>query len=178
MSSIAIHSNLEKIPPAVKQFAKRGLFLFAGWIILYHVCLKPFRIPDHWLSNTTGIATAKLLTSWYAPATFIEKDSFACVFIDGRSVIRIGDPCNALDLMVLYAAFIICLPTTKKRMISFIISGIVAIFVLNILRCNALVWLAINRNELVDFAHKYAFSAIVYCAIFYGWILYTRNYRP
>ena len=164
-----------EIPAAVKSFATRGLLLLFAWIIFYHLLLKPHRIPDRWLSNTTAAGTAKLLSTWYAPAYNLDKDGFACVFIGQRPVIRIGDPCNALDLMALYIAFIICIPSTKKRMLAFSAAGIVVIFLLNILRCNALTWISLQKHEWLDFAHKYLFTAIVYAFIFWGWILYTAK---
>ncbi|CAN5735511.1 hypothetical protein BH10BAC3_BH10BAC3_31070 [soil metagenome] len=177
MLSVPIKTQLTNIPAPVKLFAKRAILLLAVWVLIYHVALKPHRIPDRLLSNTTATATAALLSAWYEPATFIEKDGWACVIINNTSVIRIGDPCNALDLMALYIGFILCIPTNAKRVLLFIAGGIIAIFILNTLRCNALAWLAINKNEWVDFAHKYAFTAIVYCVIFYGWVLYTNKYK-
>ena len=175
MLSLPIKTQLNSVPAPVKLFAKRALLLLAVWVLIYHVALKPYRIPDRLLSNATATSTAKLLSAWYEPATFMEKDGWACVIINNTSIIRIGDPCNALDLMALYIGFILCIPTKAKRMLLFITGGIIAIFILNTLRCNALAWLAIHKNGWVDFAHKYAFTAIVYCAIFYGWIMYTNK---
>lgn len=165
----------QQIPAPVKTFLLRALVLVMAWCLVYIGLLKPQRVPDRWLSNTTAAATAKALSIGYAPARFAEKDGFACVVMGERSVIRIGDPCNALDLMALYVAFIICLPSAVKRMLLFSVSGIAAIFVLNVLRCYSLAWITINKNEWLDFAHKYAFTAIVYCFIFYGWIVYLRS---
>jgi exosortase family protein XrtF len=178
MLSFPIKTERKNIPAPVKLFAKRALLLLVGWIFVYHVALKPYRIPDRLLSNTTAMATANFLNLCYAPASFIEKDGWASVTINNKSVIRIGDPCNALDLIALYIGFILCLPTNAKRMLLFIAGGIMCIFILNTFRCTALAWLAINKQTWVDFAHKYAFTAIVYCTIFYGWILYVKNDKP
>ena len=170
-------SQLNNVPPPVRLFAKRALLLLLSWILMYHVILKPYRIPDRWLSNSTATSTAKLLSLWYAPASFIEKDGWACVVINERSAIRIGDPCNGLDLIILYIGFMICMPTSKKRLLTFSILGTAAIFLLNVLRCAVLAWLSLNKHEWIDFAHKYAFTAIVYCCIFYGWVLYIKQYK-
>ena len=176
MLAIRRNNQLDKIPAPVKLFAKKALFLLAAWILIYHILLKPYRIPDRLLSNITAAATAKLLGVWYAPASFIEIDGWSCVVMNSTSVIRIGDPCNGLDLMALYIGFLLCIPTSGKRLLLFASTGVVAIFLLNVLRCSALAWLALNKHEWVNFAHKYAFTAIVYCCIFYGWILYTKTY--
>lgn len=177
MLSISIKEQINKLPPAVRLFTKRASILLLVWILIYYPLLQPARIPDRWISNVTASGTAKLLSMWYAPATAMEQNKMAVVAIDDRSVIRIGDPCNAFDLFVLYIAFLLCLPTDKKRMLLFGIGGICAIFMLNLIRCNALVWIALNQREWLDVAHKYIFTAIVYCCIFYGWMLYTKNYH-
>ena len=94
--------------------------------------------------------------------------------INGRKVVGIADPCNALELYILFIGFLICVPTTTKRFILFSLGGIAVIFVLNILRCAGMIWVNIHRNEVFDFAHHYLFKLIVYAAIFGGWVWYSK----
>jgi exosortase/archaeosortase family protein len=177
MLTVTVKSRFDKVPAPARLFAKRALLLFAAWILIYYGLLKPYRIPDRWLSNITAGATANLLNLLYAPATSTEIKGWSCVIMNSRSVIRVGDPCNGLDLFVLYCGFMLCVPTSKKRLLLFSLAGFAVIFILNVLRCSALAWLALNKHQWVEFAHKYAFTAIVYCTIFYGWVLYTKKYN-
>ena len=177
VSAVSLKSAWQKIPPSIRAFGKRALMLLVGWIILYNTLLKPYRIPDRWLSNLTAKATAAFMTQVYKPSGFMEKDGWACVTMNNRSIIRIGDPCNALDLFVLYLGFMLCIPRSKQRMLLFSIGGLVAIFAINVLRCAALAWMALQNHDWIEFAHKYVFTAIVYCCIFAGWVWYAKDHK-
>ncbi len=172
-----LKENFHKIPIPVKLFLQRALLLITGWILLYHLVLRPKGIPDDWFTNITAGATAKLLTAWYHPATSVKGIRSADILIDNKRVLLIGDNCNALQLYILYTGFLLCVPTTKKRIVVFTIAGVASIFILNVLRCYALTWLNINKHDWVDFAHKYAFTFIVYLCIFCSWVWYCNKYE-
>jgi exosortase/archaeosortase family protein len=71
--------------------------------------------------------------------------------------------------------FLLCIPASAKRKLLFAAAGVSAIFLLNILRCNALAWLSIHQHQWLNFAHKYVFTALAYLSIFYGWLLYAKT---
>ncbi|HWB28260.1 MAG TPA: exosortase/archaeosortase family protein [Chitinophagaceae bacterium] len=179
----------QEVPASVKIFAKRALLLIAGWLLLYQLLLKPAGVPDRWLTHVTATSTVYVLNSWYGhgfaatDGTMLNPVSGSTdkiSFITYKNILRlrIADGCNALDLFMLYAGFLLCLPTGAARMTLFGITGVIAIFVLNILRLYALVLLAINLPGWLNFAHHYAFTIIVYCCIFAGWVFYAKSYTP
>lgn len=87
----------------------------------------------------------------------------------------IADPCNGLELLVLYLIFIIALPATLKRKLFFVVAGLLIIHFVNILRCVGLVALLIHYDEYFNIAHHYIFKMAVYFTIFLCWFWFAKG---
>ena len=181
-------SDLKKywvdIPSAVRSFLVKAVLCFLIWKVTYHLYIKPHRLLDVPLTVQTASNTQQVLAFIYPQKNFTNKEVIThnkadffgiSIMANGKKVITVLDPCNALELYILYVLFIICLPSNWKRMLLFISLGIVGIYLLNIARCAVLGMLNINRSLYVDFAHHYLFTMVVYIAIFAGWALYINK---
>lgn len=168
-----------KIPKTVRSFLLRAVLIFIGWQLLYNFVLLPVRVPDIALTNLTCLATAKSLSLFWNNVSFEYinhvSDRAAVIFLDGKRLVNIADPCNGLDLYVLYVGFLCCFPGTTKRRIAFLLAGIPAIWVANILRCVIISWMNVDHREWVDISHHYIFTTIMYLFIFYVWMLYVKK---
>jgi len=174
----------QEIPGAVRSFLVKAVIFFLIWKVAYHLYIKPQRFLDVPLTVQTAINTQQALAIIYPNKQFTSKvviprnkaDFYGIsIGADGRKIITVLDPCNALELYILYTFFIICLPSNWRRMLLFIGVGIIGIYLLNIARCALLGILNINRSLYVDFAHHYLFTMVVYIAIFAGWALYLNK---
>lgn len=181
MDNTYIKKFYSHVPQVIRVYLTRALLFLAGWLILYAMILKPTGIPDKWLTEITAKCTVKLSSFWYEGLDYKtgqeSMSGFTDIFINGKVILRIADGCNALDLIVLYISFLFCAPTNFKRILAFGVAGILLIFSLNVIRCTALIWIAENFKHLFDFAHKYVFTAIVYCFIFGMWVAYAKKIR-
>lgn len=184
----SITSSLNKyfleIPAPVRKFLITSIILFSIWKLTYHLYLKPSRLIDIPLTVQTAKNTQQLLATLYPNYNFFseqkipdKKIDFFGVYLlkDSKRIIGIFDPCNALEVFVIYIGFIICLPSNFKRMALYILLGIIGLYILNILRCTVLGILNINRSDYVDFAHHYLFTMVVYIGIFLGWASYINK---
>ena len=174
----------QEIPASVRKFLITSIILFTIWKVCYHLYLKPTRLIDIPLTVQTANNTQQLLQAIYPNYNFTneqrlpkEKIDFFGVYImkDSKKIIGIFDPCNALEVFVIYIGLIICLPSNFKRMALYIVLGIVGLYILNILRCTVLGILNINSSVYVDFAHHYLFTMVVYIGIFLGWASYIKQ---
>lgn len=170
----SLKQQYKKLPDTVRLFIQRALLFFVAWKIVYDGFLQPRRIPDGWLTKITGELTAWLVSVVYHPADAYLSAERSFIFMKGEKIIAIADGCNAFDLMVTYAAFLFCLPTNWKRAMAYLLFGIPAIFLLNIIRSCAIVWININYPSLFDVAHHYVFQIMVYAFIFYCWVKYAE----
>ena len=168
-----------KVPVPVRRFLIKAVLLFAVWQVVYLGFLQPKRIPDMQLTNITCQATTYCL-SWFYPDVDMlhvidpRNDQLAIIHRHKKAIIGIGDPCNALEIFVLYWAFLLCFPGNVKRKWVFFAAGTAVIFVVNVWRCVALAWLKMYHRSWVDISHHYIFTIIVYLIVFYMWVLFSK----
>jgi exosortase/archaeosortase family protein len=178
-SQISIFSNA---PLPVKAFLKKALLIFIIWKLLYHLLLFPIRVPDKQLTDLTAYSTMKLYNTFLKNDVVSFKEEtrkgtkISSVSIAGRKVINIADGCNGLELYVLYVGFLLCIPTTYRRLVVFTLVGTISIYVANSFRCFGLAWLFLNNYSFADFAHHYVFKMIIYAMIFFAWVKYSEKY--
>lgn len=163
----------EKIPAHVRPFLIRGIILVVVWELLYNFVLKPTGIPDDQLTRLVQLGAMELLSWFYTSVT----DYGNKIIIDGNLAVGIAHQCNGLELIALYIGFILCIPTSLKRMLAFITLGTIAICILNVIRTALLAAMYNHDHSLTDFAHHYVFKIIIYAAVFGGWVLYVKKPR-
>jgi len=180
-----------RIPRPVAIFFLKAFALFVGWKAFYIFFLLPTRGVDRPLTRFIGAATATVLNVGSGPVhyhaveagdTSLADDKLVIstamdIRRDGRQTLRIADACNGLELMVLYAGFLLCFPAPAGKKLRYIPLGILLIMVMNILRCTALVWIFIHYHKYLDFSHHFLFTFLIYGLIFILWFLFTKNLR-
>lgn len=178
----------QQIPKGIRSMIIKGALLLFVWKILYTFWLEPRRILDRPLTYMVAEQTAAIMQIIWPESNYgfkkVEKKhkgdaqsiiEHVSILKDNKRTITIADNCNGLEIMLLYAAFIICLPGKLKRKFFFIIMGIPILHTANLLRCIGLVWLHLYMPGAFDFAHHYLFKIIVYGISFGLWVLYLRN---
>ncbi len=179
---------LKEVPIEVRNFLIKAAFLFVVWKLSYYLILKPHRTIDKPLTIQVTKSTAQVLKSIYPTSVFsiIEKkltseiDFYGLIILkDGKKILGIADPCNALELIVLFVGFLICISSNKwKRTIIFGLLGILIIYVCNVLRCSFIGYLNISSSSYVEIAHHYIFKLIMYFIIFAMWVWYLKAKTP
>lgn len=180
----------QQIPSAVKQFLLKGIIMLVVWKLVYLGLLFPTRVLDRPLTNTVGKLTvwgANIITH---PNDYIAKEELGreldidasarsvmqqSIYFDGHKVAGVYDSCNALELMVLYAGFIICIPAAAKRKWAFALGGLAVIFVVNVLRCIGIVYALRYYPQHADFIHHYLFELAVYATIIAMWLAFANK---
>ena len=161
---------------------------FLIWEFIYNVFLLPERIIDKPMCSFVGNGTAKFINlikgSNVSYCKTIYEYAFndgerylsdrAVVFLGNNRLIGIADPCNGLNLLVLFIGFIVVYPSKIYLKISYSFFGIIVIMLLNIARCAGLGLIHNSYPSLTDFAHHYAFKMITYLAIFFMWYHFVR----
>ncbi len=174
-----IKALYDRIPRLVKIFLLRATIIFVAWQLLYHFVLDPTRFPDKILTNITCFSTSEMLSLFYnnVVAFYIHNIDlrFAAIRINGKVAIAIADPCNALEIYVLYVAFLFCFPGNLKRRLAFIMLGLPIIYIINTIRCVLIAWLNLYHPAWSDFSHHYVFTTAVYLIVFYIWVLYSKK---
>ena len=173
------------IPLPIRLFLGKALLVFISWKIIYGVFLYNSKLLDYPLTthvaeaSTAFLNNSMLLSGFTTSRVFTEEETSIIeaseIYHNNNLVLYIADPCNALELMVLYIGFIFCMPSKFWRKVKYVIIGILLIDIINILRCGGLIYLREYFHAYFDFAHHYLFKAVVYGATFLMWMIYSRK---
>jgi len=183
------YSKWQLIPKPARSFLLKGLALLIIWKFVYLAFLLPSRVLDEPLTYSVGVATTYTLNFLSGTHAFTTKpvintsefegtittEPAMAIFFNNNRTLAIADPCNGLELFVLFAGFIICFPARAFRKITFISGGILLIWIVNILRCAGLVYIYLYNPKYTHFSHHYAFKFLVYGFIFCLWMLFTKK---
>jgi exosortase family protein XrtF len=179
-----------RIPSAVKQFLLKGLLVLFVWKVIYLGFLFPGRVLDSPVTHAVGVLTANGLNwvtrsddYWTKGELGNETDTVLkdkkvmqqSVYFQNKKLVGIYDACNALELFVLYAGFIVCMSASLKRKLIFIAGGIAFIFLVNILRCIGVSYIVQYHPQQADFVHHYVFVFVVYASIISMWLIFVSN---
>ena len=182
-------SAWNKVPVAVKKFIFKAFAILVIWKVLYLVFLLPTRIIDKPLTYSVGAATTWVLNTYTHSSDYSTRSEVSNVatdqgytpmplqkiFFHKSNVVSIEDGCNALELFVLYAGFIICMPAKILRKILFIVGGIIAIYITNVIRCAGVAYIILYHPRYANFAHHYVFTFVVYGLIIALWLIFSRK---
>jgi exosortase/archaeosortase family protein len=182
-----LQTTWQSIPVDAKQFLKRALYIFIIWQLLYNLFLLNGRIIDKPLTDWSAIGAQKIMQIFHPGNTIMVKEESSYItppnglffmdvlYMNGIKIVGVADPCNALELYVLYLGFLITFPSSLKRILLFSFAGILIIYIANIIRLAALAEMYMHQMVAVEIAHHYVFKIIVYALIFGLWVLFSKK---
>lgn len=166
-----------------QQFVAASVAAVAIWRLLFVYILHPIRIPDKILTQTIATGTTfiiNLFSGSNASKAFWMDGSWpgdfgVRIIRDNRVILSIGDTCNGLELMLIYAGVIVLLPGEKDRKIRYVSVGILSLIIANMFRCAGLEWVFQYFPEFFEATHHYVFTLVMYVFIFIGWVKYINK---
>jgi exosortase family protein XrtF len=147
----------------------------------YTLYLNQFDTSKMELDGITKMVATQTETvmSWYDSDVHSEptvREPGVKMFFQGRAVSRIIEGCNAVSVMILFAAFVIAFSGKLKNTILFILSGILIIHVLNILRIASLNIAIFYFKKYEHILHDVFFPLIIYGVVFILWIIWVNKF--
>ena len=183
-----INSIKNNIPLPIRLFLGKALLFFIVWKVIYSFFLFDSQILDKLLTQHVGDASAFVLnntgmsgfTSVNEP--YIKNyngeaipQQVTAIYHNDNIILNIANACNGLELLVLYVGFIVCMPSSIFRKLKYIVIGVLALNLINIIRCVGLIYLSEYYQTYFDFAHHYLFKAVIYASTFLMWMLFSRK---
>lgn len=184
-------SLVNNIPLPIRLFLGKAFLFFVIWKIIYSFFLFDNQIVDKFLTTHVGEASVKVLNSLGTMSGFtainesvveplygeLQAFNMSVIYHNDVRILNIANACNGLELLVLYVGFIVCMPSSFKRKLFYIVIGVILIDIVNILRCVGLIHLREYFHAYFDFAHHYVFKVMVYSSTFVLWIVFTRKIK-
>jgi len=127
------------------------------------------------LANTAGFFTNLI---GYTSLTEVTQDLVIVRLTDFQFShgTWIGEPCNGLKVMGLFALFVIAFPGKHLHKWWFILAGMVIIHITNALRVSALTIIEAKWPQYLDFNHNVTFQVLIYGVIFLMWYLWVQKF--
>jgi len=97
------------------------------------------------------------------------------LYINDQIIYRVIEGCNAVSVMLLFAAFVIAFAKAWKKTIIFILIGFVLIYLVNLARLVVLALIYKELPQYTEIAHDIAFPAVIYGAVILLWIYWIKK---
>ncbi|MDP7216703.1 MAG: archaeosortase/exosortase family protein [Candidatus Marinimicrobia bacterium] len=137
--------------------------------MIYDLVVLPDGRLDTWLS-ITGVKLAAAGLSFLGWEIETTERFIACV---GSRGVKIQNGCNGMDLLGLYAGFIIAYPGELKKRIAFLAGGIGLIFIANVFRIAFFALSNLYYPQYWDSVHLYSSYVFFYPIVLTLWYLWT-----
>jgi len=105
-----------------------------------------------------------------------KKEASFKVFVNNKSVARVVEGCNAISVMILFAAFIVAFSSTFKKTAIYIVVGIIVIHVLNVIRVGLLSLGFYYYYDYRRLLHDIVFPLFIYGVVFVLWVLWVIKF--
>ncbi|MFM7015976.1 MAG: exosortase X [Bacteroidota bacterium] len=155
-------------------FIVKAILLYVTWFIINDFFIATSGI-NNWLNHRVAF-DASIFLKIFGYTTSIEPGNHQFLIdINQKRMVGVGNPCNGLELFVLFAGFIICFPGNSKNKLWYIPVGVFIIHLSNLIRAALLALIQNYHPQYLDFNHHYTFVVIVYGIIFALWIYWVNQ---
>lgn len=107
---------------------------------------------------------------------FDKSQSYILFFYKQKSIARIIEGCNAINIIILFIAFLVSFTGKLKTTLLYILFGIISIYILNIFRIAILCVLLNYYPGYEDLLHRIFFPLIIYGFVFVLWIIWITKF--
>lgn len=162
-------------------FLIKFLLFYIVFTFIYKMYLSQYDVAKNEVDCFTEVVanhTKKIMLFFTDNAQFLKHDkepSFK-IFYQEKYVARIIEGCNAVSIMILFAAFVFAFSTQWKKTLLFIFFGVILIHVLNIIRIALLSFALYYYPEYEELLHATIFPLYIYGVVFILWILWVTKF--
>lgn len=159
------------------RFLFVGVLLFTGWLLAYYMVLHPHTGLDRAVIDNIITTSGGLLEALgYVVLPEPDPEQYRTIGVQGGHPLWIGDPCNAVMVMAVFAVFIIAYPGPWKHRSWFLLIGIASIHLINVVRVAALCIVVTYNYAWLTFNHDFVFYVVVYGWVFLLWWIWVKRF--
>ena len=96
------------------------------------------------------------------------------IYLNGERTVSVFEGCNSLNVIIVMLAFLVAYQGRAKYYLWFIPLSIVVIYIANLIRIDALVFVSVYLPDYMYFTHKYFFTAFIYAVVFLLWFWWVK----
>ncbi len=180
LKKLLLKTYFIKYKPFLTFVAKFFLiYILLSWIYGFYLEQFDEKIfePDG-ITTIVSDQTRELLQFFGVDAATAAHESEAShrFYINGKSVARIVEGCNAVSVMILFVAFVVAFKGKLKHTLLFLFGGILIIHLLNIVRIALLAQALYHYPQYQDFLHGTLFPLVIYGVVFILWVIWVNKF--
>lgn len=162
-------------------FLIKFLLFYVVFIFAYKMYLDQFNVEKNEVDYFTEVVahqTKQFMLVFTDDAQSIrhtEEPSLKILYKQ-KYVARVIEGCNAVSVMILFAAFVFAFSTHWKKTLLYILSGIVLLHVLNVIRIALLSFALYYYPKYEELLHGTIFPLFIYGVVFILWILWVTKF--
>ena len=107
---------------------------------------------------------------------YLKIENRVKIIFKEKFVARVIEGCNAISIMILFAAFVFAFATQWKKTMLYIGIGIFLIHILNIIRIALLSFALYYYPKYEAFLHGTIFPLFIYGVVFILWVLWVTKF--
>jgi exosortase family protein XrtF len=96
---------------------------------------------------------------------------------NGDTVMTVYEGCNSLNVMIVFVAFIIAFRGPFKLFVRYLLLGLLAVYLINLVRLVGLYGVALYFPRSFYFFHKFFFTGIIYLVVFMIWFFWVKDIK-
>lgn len=113
----------------------------------------------------------------YAAQTMPHPNEESVVlFLNGESMVRIVEGCNAISVIILFLSFVVAFFNGWKPTLLFIFAGSVLLYAMNVFRIALLVIGLFEYPQYKELLHDIVFPAVIYGMVFLLWFVWVNRF--
>ena len=97
------------------------------------------------------------------------------LMLNGNIVVNVYEGCNAINVSILFIAFLFAYKGSFKRTLIFSTVGLVSIYLFNLIRVSGLFLVALYFPNHLYLMHKFVFTGVIYAFVFGLWFIWVTK---
>lgn len=156
-----------------------GSYLILSAIYLGYISLSTQDQQIDPITRLVGLQSEMIINQWGYDARVLPQSGKPSLqlFVNGDYVARIIEGCNAISIIILFAAFVIAFRKDLKRTLLFLFGGAVLIYAINLLRIGILAIALYKYPDKEPLLHQVVFPGIIYGFVAFLWMLWVGVFK-
>lgn len=145
--------------------------IFISFTVIAFVALQTIWCAKHILGPLNSATAAS--SAWIMDLFGTETDHFGSQILSEAGSVNIAEGCNSAYATIIFLGGVLAFPTGWRQKVAGVVIGVVALFVINLIRVVTLVYLSGSNKSLFDEAHLYLWQ---FAIILMGGLLWLLWY--
>jgi len=160
-------------------FILKFLGVYIGLMLVYNLYLSAYAgtYPDPFTKQVAYWSVN--VANFFGVSSSASVDAFhpwVWIVTEGKRTSYLNEGCNAISVILLYAAFIAAFSRSWKAPLIFIIIGTVVIQLMNVMRIFLLNYVFRFHPHYGKSMHDYFFPAVIYGTVFLFWMIWVSRF--